>query len=197
MNFNKKPARKKLNLQRRYLGMCAFIDCTLNATCRPGGPARDGTGAPRNDQLIQRAFFNGWKKKHGWKWQTVDLPNGIYFHVYGPESLRHNDLFLLGESGLNDLIRDCQVGQHRQHVIYGDSAYIVINDTHIRCRYFNEPLTAFQDAMNCAFSSCRECIEWDNGNVGTMWSMVDFSKGLEIQSMPVADMYFCISVLCC
>jgi hypothetical protein len=45
-----------------------FIDNTMNSTCRPGGgPARDGTNAPRNDPLIQRAFYNGWKKLHSLK----------------------------------------------------------------------------------------------------------------------------------
>jgi hypothetical protein len=44
----------------------AGIDNTINAHCRPaGGPARDGTLAPRNDPLIQQAFWNGWKKLHG------------------------------------------------------------------------------------------------------------------------------------
>jgi hypothetical protein len=34
-----------------------FIDNTMNSTCRPGGgPARDGTHAPRNDPNIQRAW---------------------------------------------------------------------------------------------------------------------------------------------
>jgi hypothetical protein len=40
----------------------AFIDNTMNATCRPaGGPARDGKNAPRNDRFIQQAWYNGWK----------------------------------------------------------------------------------------------------------------------------------------
>lgn len=48
------------------LHVAGFIDNTLNATCRPGGgPARDGADAPRNDPLIQRAWYNGWKKLHG------------------------------------------------------------------------------------------------------------------------------------
>ena len=73
--------------------VCAFIDNTMNATCRPGGgPARDGKSAPRNDPLIQQAWYNGWKKLHGLKWQTVDFPNGMNGHVYGPISVRRNDL---------------------------------------------------------------------------------------------------------
>lgn len=59
-----------------------FIDNTMNSTCRPGGgPARDGVNMPRNDPLIQEAWYNGWKKLHGIKWQTADLPNGMNFHV--------------------------------------------------------------------------------------------------------------------
>ena len=48
------------------LRVAGFIDNTMNATCRPGGgPARDGINAPWDDPLIQRAWYNGWKKLHG------------------------------------------------------------------------------------------------------------------------------------
>ena len=76
--------------------VAGFTDNTMNATCRPGGgPTRTGEDAPRNDPLIQRAFYNGWKKLHGFKWQTVDLPNGMNMHVWGPVSVRHNDIWTL------------------------------------------------------------------------------------------------------
>ena len=74
----------------------SFIDDTMNATCRPGGgPAGPGVDAERNPKEIQRAFYNGWKKLHGMKWQTLDMPNGMNFHVWGPVSIRHNDLWTL------------------------------------------------------------------------------------------------------
>jgi hypothetical protein len=43
-----------------------FKDNTLNATCRPGGGPQfvsndNGQYAPRNDNEIQEAFYNGWK----------------------------------------------------------------------------------------------------------------------------------------
>ena len=78
-----------------------FTDNTMNATCRPGGgPTRTGEDAPRGDPLIQRAWYNGWKKLHGMKWQTIDLPNGMNMHVWGPVSIRHNDIWTLEESCL-------------------------------------------------------------------------------------------------
>ena len=73
-----------------------FTDNTMNATCRPGGgPTRTGEDAPRNDPLIQRAWYNGWKKLHGMKWQTIDGPNGMNIDVWGPVSVRHNDIWTL------------------------------------------------------------------------------------------------------
>ena len=102
-------------------GFCIFssVDNTLNAACRPGGgPRRDGINAPRNDPLIQRAFYNGWKKFHGLKWQTVDLPNGMNFHVWGPVSLRHCDLYTLSESDINNKVAALQVGELFQYFMY-------------------------------------------------------------------------------
>jgi len=51
--------------------MFGFIDNTMNATCRPGGCPnpndRDGgVHFPRNDPLIQRSFYNGWKNGKLW-----------------------------------------------------------------------------------------------------------------------------------
>ena len=46
--------------------------------------------------------------KHGIKWQTVDLPTGMNFHVWGPCSVRHNDLFSLMRSDINELVRVAQ-----------------------------------------------------------------------------------------
>lgn len=174
----------------------AFIDNTMNSTCRPGGgPARDGTNSPRNNPLIQRAFYNGWKKLHALKWQTVDLPNGMNFHVWGPCSGRHNDLESLEFSQLNDILVDMQMGNLLQWKIYGDSAYIFVPDTHILARHNDEPNTEEKIAQNKAMSSCREIIEWDYGDLGRYWSLVDYKKVLKMRKMPVQDMYLVAMLL--
>ena len=55
-----------------------FIDDTTICTCRPGGgPAEEGENAERNSQLLQEPFYSGYKKHHGIKFQSVELPNGI------------------------------------------------------------------------------------------------------------------------
>lgn len=178
------------------LRVAGFIDNTMNATCRPGGgPARDGANAPRNDPLIQRAWYNGWKKLHGMKWQTLDLPNGMNLNVWGPISVRHNDITSLQQSNINDKLVALQQGQLHQWVIYGDSAYVHVPDSHILARHHNEINSERQTLENVCLSACRECIEWDYGDVGVMWAMVDFKKVLKMQLMPVKNIYLTALIL--
>lgn len=176
--------------------VAGFIDNTMNATCRPGGgPARDGRDAPRNDPLVQRAWYNGWKKLHGMKWQTLDLPNGMNFNVWGPISVRHNDITSLHDSNINEKLVELQQGREHQWVIYGDSAYVHVPDSHILARHHNIINTDRQNLENRCLSACRECIEWDYGDVGVMWSMVDYKKVLKMQLMPVKNIYLTALVL--
>lgn len=83
-----------------------FIDCTVIASLRPGGgPTSPGPNAERCDNFIQMAFYNGWKKHHGTKFQSIELPNGMCMHMYGPKSFRNCDLSLLASSGIIGKIR--------------------------------------------------------------------------------------------
>jgi hypothetical protein len=69
------------------------------------------------------------------KWQTVDLPNGMNYHVWGAVSVRHNDMFTLRHSNINDIIAATQRGNLLQYSIYGDSAYAMFCKSHIRTRH--------------------------------------------------------------
>jgi len=106
-----------------------FVDNTIFATMRPGGgPSESGTNAPRCDNAIQEAFYTGWKHLHGIKIQTVTTPDGLIADVYGPVSVRHNDLFTLAESELNARLMAMQEGIYDQlFALYGDSAYPVMD----------------------------------------------------------------------
>ena len=173
-----------------------FIDNTMNATCRPGGgPSRDGTHAPRNDPEIQRAWYNGWKKLHGLKWQTIDLPNGMNFKVDGPFSVRNNDLTTLYVSDilakLDALLIIFQLQFYR---IYGDSAYVVIDEGPLSARH-QDPSTARLVLENKTMSSCRETIEWDYGDIGRYFKLLDYKHILQLRRMPVAKMCICAMIL--
>jgi len=167
----------------------------MNATCRPGGgPATDGLNADRNDPLIQRAWYNGWKKLHGMKWQTVDLPNGMNCHTWSPFSVRHPDLFSVRQSNINDLLAAVMVGR-TQCRIYGDSAYIVLSSSHIRARHCNAVNTDRETLENKVMSSCRETIEWDYGDVGRYFPLANCKEVLKMRNMPVEAMYLTAMLL--
>ena len=67
---------------------------------------------------IQRAFYNGWKSIHGLMFQTVDNSLGFTIDIYGPSSLRRNDLRLFRASNINDRMRNAG-----NWIVFGDSAY--------------------------------------------------------------------------
>jgi hypothetical protein len=130
-----------------------------------------GTGRmPREmtDSYNKHGIMAG--KLHGLKWQTVDFPNGMNGHVYGPISIRRNDLTTANWSRINDLWAAMQQGEEYQYTIYGDSAYIVLGYSHIKARHTSDPMPPRLVLENKCLSSCRETIEWDYGNVDTLWA---------------------------
>jgi hypothetical protein len=134
-----------------------FIDNTIIATSRPGtGPVESGPGSRRKNTLIQRSFYNGWKKCHGIKFQTIDLPNGMNGYISGPFSCRRNDLYTLNVSLTNEKFEELQNDQMIQYKAYGDSAYIIVSLTHISARHHNEHNSAREIFENLSLSSCRE-----------------------------------------
>jgi len=111
-----------------------FIDCNC-MSCRVtgGGPAEGGVGAARWDKTLQQAFYNGWKSTHGLKHQTLDIAHGFTVDLFGPTSLRRNDLELLRDSRINERIGEVQAGDVDHVKIFGDSAYKV--RSHMRSYY--------------------------------------------------------------
>ena len=167
-----------------------FVDNTMHKTCRVGGGATTpGPNAPREPKELQQAWYNGWKKLHGLKWETVDLPNGMIAFAWGPVSVRHNDLFTLRHSKLNDLIRDCQLGLAVQYAIYGDSAYQHCRLSHLRARHNYDDITPHEQSENRVMSTVRETIEWSYKDMGQMFPLLNVDQILKVRSMPVGKMY--------
>ena len=148
------------------LKVFSFIDCTQIPTSRPGGgPKPNGR---RNNPLIQRSFYNGWKHNHGLKVQTIDLPNGMNLHVTNASSLRHNDLFVWHESDMSRKL-DNLLGDHG-YSVYGDSAYAILNDPHVSSRRDDDDENGAP--MAAKMSSCRESIEWNYGHVKNLFKLM-------------------------
>ena len=63
-----------------------FVDVTVRPICRPGE--------------IQRIVYNGHKRVHSLKFQSVALQNGLIANLSGPVEQRPHDAGMLKTSGL-------------------------------------------------------------------------------------------------
>jgi len=115
-----------------------LVDGTVRPVCRPG---RD-----------QRALYNGHKRVHAIKFQSVVAPNGLIANLYGPMEGRRHDCALLNASGLLQNLQQHSHGPGGELLcIYGDPAYPVRQNLLGPFRRAN--VTPEQNAFNAAMSS--------------------------------------------
>lgn len=166
--------RNKFN-GNQFDNICAFIDCNCWQTCRPGGgPRQGGADAERWSPQVQRAFYNGWKSTHGLKHQTVDCAYGMTVHLYGPHSLRRNDLYLLSHSEVNEKFTILQEHSPVQLKIYGDTIYPTLSHVRSANGKFG---TAEEKVQDANFAKVRISIEWNYGATGLLFGyLTKFSK---------------------
>ncbi|ESO88657.1 hypothetical protein LOTGIDRAFT_74528, partial [Lottia gigantea] len=81
-----------------------FIDGTVRLICRP--------------TVNQRIVYNGHKRTHALKYQSIVLPNGLIANMYGPIEGRRHDSALLR---LSEKMENLEVGG--RFTLYGDPAY--------------------------------------------------------------------------
>jgi hypothetical protein len=164
------------------LNVFGFIDGSLRTICRPSRG--------------QRAQYSGHKRKHGLKFQSVSLPNGIIAHLYGPEDGRRHDITLFRNSGVMAQLVALQAATQERYgvayTIYGDSAYPI--NPCIITGFKGANLTDDELEFNQALSSVRESVEWCFGKVATYFAFVDFNKNQKALLQPVA-LYYKVAAL--
>jgi len=173
-----------------------FYDDTVLESRRPGARPQYNSNL-RNSNRIQESFYNGWKKHHGFKYQTLELPNGIAADVFGPRSFRRNDLLLLQESTLNDKIKNLQIGRNVQYKAYGDGifpiqSHLIGKHTIIPGNIINDRLKSENDVM----TKIRICNEWSYGFTGALFPLVKDKYFTKIRLSPnSAYWYFVATIL--
>ena len=108
-----------------------FIDNSIVCCTRAGGGPqydreRDAAALNqpyrrhrRNDPLLQRAIYTGFKKAHGLKVQTVNVLNGMIAHCSEPTSTREPDTTMLRTTMINQMLRRIQINDDVQYFAYG------------------------------------------------------------------------------
>ena len=159
-----------------------FIDNTILAMCRPGGgPTTGGEQAPRLPKEIQQAFWTGWKKLHGLKYQTLIMANGMDFSVWGPESVRRNDNFTLHKSEILEQLEELQIDQQLKFKVFGDSAYQI--DEYI------------VSGGGKGMAAVRETIEWKYKDIKTVWKYCDYKHCLKLRKQPLGKIFLVCMLL--
>ncbi|KAF0706797.1 hypothetical protein AaE_013942 [Aphanomyces astaci] len=151
----------------------AFIDGTVRECCRPSGDER------------QRTVFNGHKRRHAVKFQSLVTPDGIISHAFGPIEGRRYDLTILRQSNLENVLADDD--RFGGFVVYGDPAYGYSN--HLASPFGGARLTDAQRVVNKSMSRVRISVEWSFGQVVQYWPIVDYKKKMRIGNSPIAKMY--------
>ena len=172
----------------------AFIDDNVSRTCRPGGgPMEEGPDAPRYDNEIQAAFYNGWKKHHGIKWQCIELPNGYNFNMYGPVSFRRSDLEIQMTSEINQKILDLQPNPNYRFILYGDS--IFMHEECVTGAYVGANLTDRQKSENKAMKKSRIAVEWNFGVTSNIFPFTQVWSNLKLLQHPDASLYYFVATI--
>jgi len=157
-----------------------FVDGTVRPICRPS--------------QHQRAVYNGHKRVHALKFQSVVAPNGLIANMFGPMEGRRHDCALLRESGLLQDLQVHSIDQFGRNLcIYGDPAYPI--RPQLMCPFRGARITNEQQEFNRSMSKVRISVEWIFGDILNYFKFLDFKKNLKIGLSAVGKMYLVCALL--
>lgn len=155
-----------------------FIDGTVRSICRP--------------TRHQKVCYNGHKRVHALKYQSVTTPDGLIRDFFGPVEGRRHDSYLLAESNFVERARDvCVDTTGKKLSIYGDPAYA--NTSVIMSGYKGSVLTQDQQKFNQEMSRVRVTVEYGFQRVANVFAFVDFKKNQKVYLQSVGHIY-CVAV---
>ncbi len=159
-----------------------FIDGTVRPICRPS----------QNQQVM----FNGHKRTHAVKFQSIVTPNGLIANLAGPFEGKRHDSYLLDESGVLPQIAQLRAQNGEPYCIYGDPAYAL--QPAVMVPFRGLALTAEEEGFNRRMSAVRQCVEWGFNKVVMYFAFLDFKKNLKLLLQPIGKYYMvgCILANC-
>ena len=157
-----------------------FVDGTVHPISRPG--------------INQHVLYNGHKRVHAIKFQSVATPNGLVAFLHGPYEGRRHDSGILRESGLLGLLEQHSFSPDGNLMcIYGDPAYPLRSQ--LQAPFRDAHLEEDQELWNQRMSAVRDSVEWLFGDIVNYCKFIDFKKNLKIQLSAVGQMYIVCTIL--
>jgi hypothetical protein len=169
------------------MSLFGFLDDTSQSTCRVGGgPAERGEDAIRFNSLLQMAFYSGYKKNHGVKFQSVELPNGMAIDFYGPLSIRHSDTELVTYSNLEEKLRVLSDGSAKLYSVYGDGIFQC--SEYIKSKHVEGSREKMYE--NGIMFKVRIPNEWAYGITENLFSSLKWKPGLKLRKCAEHAFYY-------
>jgi hypothetical protein len=153
-----------------------FIDGTVRPICRPSED--------------QRIVYNGHKRTHAIKFQSIISPCGLIISLYGPVEGRRHDITLYRHSNVEQKLRNLY--EELGVCIYGDPAYML--RPWLIAPYKGGNLNRDQTLFNREMSQVRLSVEWGFGKVISLFAFLDYKKNQKILLSPIGK-YYAIGVL--
>ncbi|OWZ24570.1 hypothetical protein PHMEG_000394 [Phytophthora megakarya] len=154
-----------------YTKIWCFIDGTVRRVCRPQPQKVCG----KRKYLTQQSVYNGHKRKHSLKFQSLMTPDGMISHLFGPFPGRNHDIKYNSrcDERFKDyrIFRDCAYG--RDDVMLSPFGKAVGN------------MTAVQLQISSSMRKLRVSVEW----VLNYWKTLDVKSNLRTGTQPVGKMY--------
>ena len=148
----------------------------LGAALRNSWGFGDGTvRALSRPSEFQRILYNGHKKVHAQKFQSVVAPNRFIMNLYGPVEGKCHDSGMLRMSGLLEQLQVHSFDRAGNILcIYGDPAYPL--RPHLQAPFRENNLTNDQIEWNKSMSAVRVSVEWIFRDIMNYFKLVDLKK---------------------
>jgi nuclease HARBI1 len=148
------------------------VDGTVRQICRPS--------------RHQKRAYNGHKRVHALKFQSVSAPNGLIVDLAGPWEGRRHDCGMLRESGLLARLEIVRLSLNPAY-IYGYPAYPVIPV--LQAPFKGSHLSDIQKEWNMRMSRVLVSVDWCFGKVLMLFPFADVKKNLKVYLQPVGKIY--------
>ena len=146
---------------------------------------------PDENQII---LYNGHKRVHLIKFQSVVASNGLIASLFGPVEDRRHDSGMLVDSGLLQELSHYQFAPDGTPLcVYGDPTYPLC--VHLQGPFKGAHLTPAELQFKKAMSQVRVSVEWLFGDIVNYFAFLDFRKNLEIGLSKVGKMYIVCALL--
>nr|XP_047144740.1 uncharacterized protein LOC124818226 [Hydra vulgaris] len=142
----------------------------------------------------QRILYNGHKRCHGIKFQSLVAPNGLIANLYGPVEGKRHDSGMLADSNLLNKLAVCSFNSNREPLcVYGDPAYP--HRVNLQYGFKGANISPEQLIWNKNMSKVRVAVEWVFGDIVNYFKFLDFKKNLKVGLSPVSKMYLVCALM--